>query len=195
MSLRLLVISEDPTYNGYILKPLIERMLGEIGKPNARVTILTNPKLGGYGQAVQAIRNELPDRYGHFHLWLFLPDADRAENLDALEADLARKGVSLLCCAAVPEIEAWLLAGHRDRLKVGWTEVQQNPRLKEEVFGPFLRTYGDPRSAGSGRETLMRETLANYCGLLKLCPELAELERRLREAFNTKGGSPQSQLP
>ncbi len=35
MSFRVLVIPEDPTYNGYILQPIVERMLGELGKPNA----------------------------------------------------------------------------------------------------------------------------------------------------------------
>jgi hypothetical protein len=53
MSFRVLVIPEDPTYNGYILKPLVERMLAEAGKPNARVTLLTNPKLGGYARAAR----------------------------------------------------------------------------------------------------------------------------------------------
>lgn len=195
MSLRVLVIPEDPTYNGYILKPLVERMLIEIGKCNARVTILTNPKLGGYEQAVRAIQNELPDRYGHFDLWLFLPDADRARNLKALEADLAGKGVRLLCCAAVPEVEAWLLAGHRDRVKARWADVRFHARLKESVFEPFLRAHGDPCSAGGGREALMRETLTSYRGLLQVCPELAELERRLRDAVNTKNGSPHPPLP
>ncbi len=180
MSLRVLVIPEDPTDNGYILKPLVERLLAEIGKPNARVVILTSPRLRGYDHAVRAIQNELPERYGHFDVWLFLPDADRARNLEALETELRAKEICLLCCAAVPEVEAWLLAGHRDRLKTGWADVQKHPRLKEAVFKPFLGEHGDPRSAGSGREALMRQTLSNYRGLLDLCPELQDLEHRLR---------------
>lgn len=186
MSLRVLVIPEDPTYNGYILKPLVERMLAEAGKPNAKVVLLTNPSIGGYEQAVAAIRQELPDRYGHFDLWLFLPDADRARNLDALEAELREKGVALLCCAAVPEVEAWLLAGHRERLSAGWADVRKNPRMKEVVFEPFLRKHGDPRCAGGGREALMRHTLSNFRGLLDVCPELAGLQQRLQEALKTK---------
>ena len=180
MSLRVLIIPEDPTDNGYLLKPLVERMLAEAGKPSARVTILTNPRLRGYAQAVHAIRNELTVRYGHFDLWLFLPDADCAEGLPELERAMLRHGVTLLCCAAQPEVEAWLLAGHREKLALGWNEVTNHPRLKEEVFRPFLRQFGDARSAGGGREPLMRETLANYRGLLNLCPELKDLEARLR---------------
>lgn len=179
MSLRVLVIPEDPTYNGYILQPLIERMLKELGKPNARVTILTSPKLDGYPHAVSAIRSDLADRYSHLDLWLFLPDADRAGGLAALEEEMAHQGVSLICCAAQPEVEAWLLAGYRDELGTSWPDVRRHPRLKEEVFKPFLARSGDARSPGHGRKALMQQTLGNYRSLLVICPELAELETRL----------------
>ena len=105
MSYRVLVIPEDPTHNGYILKPLVEAILTDAGKPQARVQVLTNPKLGGYDHALAAIRGELSDRYGYWDLWLFIPDADRASEdaMRALEGDLKRKQVTLLCCAARPE--------------------------------------------------------------------------------------------
>lgn len=185
MSFRVLVIPEDPTYNGYILQPLVERMLMELGKPNAHVKVLTNPKLHGYAHAVIAIRESLAIRYGHFDLWLFLPDADRATNLDGLEAELLEQGAHLFCCAARPEVEAWLLAGHRDKLSIPWGDVRQHPHMKEDIFEPFLKESGDDRSPGGGRERLVRETLANYRGLLAVCPELAELENRLRAFFAT----------
>jgi len=181
VSFRVLVIPEDPTHNGYILRPLVERMLAETGKPNARVIVLTNPKLDGYDHAVAAIKGELVERYKHFDLWLFMPDADKASNLDGLEGMLDQKGLCLRCCAARPEVEAWLLAGHRQLLGVKWSEVSAHPRLKEEVFKPFLKEHGDPRSAGGGREALMRITLSNYRGLLDMCPELKQLDTRLRE--------------
>jgi len=180
VSFRVLIIPEDPTYNGYILKPLVERMLAELGKPNADVTVLTNPKLNGYPHAVSAIRGDLIDRYRHFHLWLFLPDADRASDLGPLESSLAEQGVHLFCCAAEPEVEAWLLAGYRDKLALSWGDVRQHPHLKEDIFKPFLAQFGDSRSPGGGRERLVREALANYRGLLSVCPELADLEDRLR---------------
>jgi len=183
VSFRVLIIPEDPTYNGYILKPLVERMLAELGKPNADVTVLTNPKLNGYPHAVSAIRGDLIDRYRHFHLWLFLPDADRASDLGPMEAELAGQGVHLFCCAAVPEVEAWLLAGHRGKLSLSWPQVRQHRRLKEDIFEPFLTQFGDSRSPGGGRERLVCEALANYRGLLAVCPELAELEDRLRTFF------------
>ena len=183
MSFRVLVIPEDPTYNGYILQPLVERMLAELGKPNARVVILTNPKLDGYVHAVSAIQGDLIDRYAHFDLWLFLPDADRAGNLQFLENKLSERSIHLFCCAAEPEVEAWLLAGHRDKLPLSWGDVREHTRLKEEVFEPFLKEFGDSRSPGGGRERLVHETLSNHKGLLSVCPELANLEGRLRTFF------------
>ncbi|MCI0537896.1 MAG: hypothetical protein L0Z50_21995 [Verrucomicrobiales bacterium] len=187
MSLRVLVIPEDPTNNGYILKPLVERMLTEVGKPNARVVVLTNPKLGGYAHAdaVVAIKEELGNRYGHFDVWLFFPDADQGTDFTGLEAALEKKGIHLRCCAARPEVEAWVLAGHRQKLGIKWSDVAAHRRLKEEIFEPFLREHGDPKSAGGGRESLMRLTLANYRGLLKVCPELKVLEAKLREVLGT----------
>jgi hypothetical protein len=186
MSFRVLIIPEDPTYNGYILKPLVERMLGEAGRPQATVRLLTNPKLGGIEQAKEAIRSRLAVAYGHFDLWLFLPDADRASSLEELEQQVSAQGAPLLCCAARPEVEAWLLAGHRDKLRRGWKEIIGHPRLKEDVFEPFLARHGDPRRAGGGRDLLMEETLRNYRGLLELCPELKELEVRLRQRLAGK---------
>jgi hypothetical protein len=187
VSFRVLVIPEDPTYNGYILKPIIERMLAQLGRPNVHVQVLTNPKLNGYPHAVSAIRGDLIDRYKQFFdLWLFLPDGDRAGDLQPLESELAEQGVQLLCCAAQPEVEAWLLAGHREKLSVSWNEVPEHPHLKEAVFEPFLKQFGDAHSPGGGRERLVRETLTNYRGLLSVCPELADLESRLR-AFLSRG--------
>ena len=180
MSFRVLVVPEDPTHNGYILKPLVERVLSECGKPNARVHVLTNPKLDGYDDAVKAIKGELRDRYGFYDLWVFVPDADRAAGLKALEADTAMAGIRLICCAAQPELECWLLAGFRSKLTQPWTAVRAHPTLKEDIFAPFLKRFGDPSAAGGGREKLMRQVLQNFRGLTEVCPELGELTERLR---------------
>jgi hypothetical protein len=181
VSFRALIIPEDPTNNGYILRPLITRMLAEVGKPNAQTLVLTNPRLTGYDHAVKAIEEDLPLRYTFYDLWLFLPDADRAAGAPALEARMQARGIPLLCCASKPEVEAWALAGHRDKLNVSWSGLRTHPRFKEDVFEPFLANFGDMRAAGGGREKLMRQGLANYRGLLEVCPELADLQKRLSQ--------------
>ncbi|MBI2948032.1 MAG: hypothetical protein HYY23_10310 [Verrucomicrobia bacterium] len=90
----MLIIPEDPTYNGYILKPLVTHMLAELGKPQATVDLLTNPKLSGFEQAKEAIKKRLVDAYRYLDLWLFLPDVDRATGLDELEQEVKAQGVS-----------------------------------------------------------------------------------------------------
>ncbi len=182
MSYSVLVIPEDPTNNGYILRPLVLRIMAECGKPNARVNVLTDPKTEGYEAAKALLVGEVADRWRHMDLFLFLPDADgnyRAEEFARLERIAADKGVQLVCCAAVQEVETWLLAGHVDKLNQPWGTIRADVDVKENVFQPFLAQYGDSRRAGGGRDILMQETLTNLGGLLQRCPELQMLRGRI----------------
>lgn len=186
MSFDVLVVPEDPANNGYILKPLVSRMLSECGKPNAVVTVLSNPRAQGYEHAKRLLQTRIFEAYRHMNLLLFLPDADgkdRSGEFRALEEEALRRSLRLLCCAAVQEVETWLLAGHSDRLDRRWQEVREDVSVKENVFQPFLAIYGNLKAAGGGRDILMKEALPGYRSLLQLCPELAELERRIRETL------------
>jgi len=181
LSCKVLVIPEDPTYNGAILQPLVERILEDCGKANARVTVLTNPKVSGFEHACDRMAN-IVERYAHFDVLLFLPDADghdRSDLFKRLESEAAQRRVTLLCCAAREEVEVWLLAGHVAKLGRPWGEVRADTSVKENVFEPFLSQFGDSRRASGGRDLLMKETLANYQGLLERCPELAGLRDRI----------------
>jgi len=183
LSYRVVVVSEDPTNNGYILGPLVGALMSACGKPKARISILANPRTQGYEHAKALLRSELITRYKFVDLLLFLPDADgkdRAAELAALEAQASQVGTKLLCCAAREELETWLLAGHNDKLDLPWPDVRANTSVKEAVFEPFLEQYGDPRQPGAGRENLMRAAVVNYAGIKAKCPEIAQLEERIR---------------
>ena len=41
MSFRVLVIPEDPLQNGHILRPLVQAIMRDAGKPDAKVKVLT----------------------------------------------------------------------------------------------------------------------------------------------------------
>lgn len=186
MSCDVLVVPEDPANNGYILKPLVERLLDACGKPRASVDVLPNPRTRGYEHAKKLLREQLLTRYRHKDLLLFLVDADghdRSGELQALEEEARSRGVRLLCCAAKEEVEVWLLAGYRGKLPAKWQEIRSEVDLKERFFIPFLAKHGNPKAPGGGREELMRATLQRYGSLLQVCPELAELERRIRAAL------------
>ena len=181
MSFQVLVIPEDPTYNGYILKPLVARILEECGKGQAKVEVLTNPKVSGI-EHVFSLLPKVVERYAYFQLLLLLVDGDgkdRSRQFANFEADASARGVRLVCCAARQEVEAWLLAGHVSKLGRPWSEVRADVSVKENVFAPFLRQFCDPRSPGGGRDALMKETLSNYRSLLERCPELAELQEKV----------------
>jgi hypothetical protein len=188
MSYTAVIVAEDPTNNGYVLTPLIESMLSACGKPRARVSVLTNPRTTGYEHAKGLLRSGLISRYRFVDLLLFLPDGDgrdRQDEFTDLEKKAATEGTRLLCCAAREEVETWLLAGHVDQLDRPWHQIRSDASVKENVFEPFLAKYGDPRRPGSGRGDLMRSTLKNYAGLKVRCPELADLELRLKNLLAT----------
>ncbi|MCY3931489.1 MAG: hypothetical protein OXH70_07215 [Acidobacteria bacterium] len=186
MSFRVLVIPEDPTHNGYILKPLAEMVLAEAGRPAATVTVLTNPRVRGYDQAVSVIRGGLSSRYRFMDLWLFLPDADRAseEAMRSLELELESEGVTLLCCPARPEVEIYACVAYRGELRGSWAEARSNPRLKETVFEPLLQAHGDPRRPGGGRGSMTEKSIAQRRRFFQLCPEIAELRNRIEELLD-----------
>jgi hypothetical protein len=175
------VIPEDPTHNGYILKPLMEALLADAGKLQARVQVLTSPRLNGYDHALQAIKHDLPDAYRWFDLWVFVPDADRATAaaMTALEAELTAKGIRLFCCPAEPEVEIYACTHVRAECRLPWAEVRRHPRMKEVVFEPLLAAHGDSRSAGGGRVQMIEGALRNLPLLLRLCPELQALRDRI----------------
>lgn len=183
MSCNVLIIPEDPTNNGYILQPLVARMLGACGKSRANVKVLSEPKVSGFEHACGMIP-QIIEQYGYFDLMLFLPDSD-GKNRSQLFAQLEAQSRKLICCAAEQEVEAWLLAGHLEKLGASWREVRADISVKERFFAPFLREFGD-RLPGQGRERLMRETLTNLPGLLARCPELADLQKRICDTLAQK---------
>ena len=66
MSWNVLVVPEDPTYNGYILRPLCKRLLREAGRPNANIVVLAEPKVHGYAHAKKLLIDRIPRDWWHF---------------------------------------------------------------------------------------------------------------------------------
>ena len=191
MSFRVLVIPEDPKQNGHILKPLVRALMRDSRRPAAKVRLLTKPRVRGYAQAVKVIRDELPELYGFFDLWLFFPDADRAsaEAMRRLEADVAERGISLFCCPAQPEVEIYACAAFREDLEDldgTWKDARGHERFKEEIFRPLLGKHGDPKRASGGRDLMIEASLRKLPRLFKLCPELKQLRDRIAAHVRTR---------
>jgi len=154
---------------------------------------MANPRTNGYDHAKRLFPGKILDLYSHKHLVLFLPDSDgldRSAEFAQMEADFEREAVAngkpirLICCAAVPELEAWLLAGHQDKWEPNWQwgRMRADGAIKENYFLPFLRKHGEnaSRYPDQGRKQLMAEALRNYTGIRQRCPELQTLEARIR---------------
>jgi hypothetical protein len=178
VSCQVLIIPEDPTHDYATLEPLVQRILKDRGKGTAKVTVLRNPRVQGFHHACGMLP-DICEQYSHFDLWLFLVDADGEDGSETFGHLESKHGRQLICCAALEEVEAWLLAGHIEKLDLPWREVRADVSVKENVFAPFLRQHGDSRRLGGGRDLLMRQTLTNYPGLLQRCPELKDLHDRV----------------
>jgi hypothetical protein len=186
MSFRVLIIPEDPIYNGFILRPLGEKIMRELGKTNARIEVLTNPKLSGFEHAKSQL-DAICERYNHYDLILFLPDRDGKQTRDAvlekITERLQEEGYPFIATAAIEEVEAWLLAGHKTSLKRNWVAIRGDAHIKENDFLEFINEYGDD-GPGQGRERLMRKTLRNFSGLCQTCSELRRLTSKIRQLLN-----------
>ena len=182
MSFNVLVIPEDPTLNGYILKPLVEAVAADADKPNAHVTILANPHLNGYDTARAAIsEGRLDGKYRHFNLWLFMPDADRAkkDSMDDLERQLDSRKIRLICCPAIPEVEIYACVAYRD--EIDWQQARASRSMKEDFFEKLLAQHGAPKRPGGGRDLMIASSLKNRQKLYTSCPELKGLRDRIKK--------------
>ncbi len=185
MSLRVLVIPEDPTNDQHVLKPICEKLFEELGR-RARIEILKDPHLRGVTEALDPAQvRAIVDENEMIDLFLLLVDRDgrgpspRLGNTNQARAREQDHPGRLIACLAVEEVEVWLLALHRDTLEARWPEVRSHEDSKEAYFDPLMARRGWTGEVGGGRKRAMRELGARWRGLLEVCDELRELRDRL----------------
>ena len=189
--MNVLIIPEDFRKDQYVVKPIIKKMLAEIGKPNAKVEMCLDPLLGGISEALKWSRiREVLDQYqGMVQIFLLLVDRDGAEGrrqrLDSLEtqaAEYLRESRVLFGENAWQEVEVWAIAGQDLPNDWNWKEIRAEVHPKEVYFEPLAMSRGLTHEPGEGRKTLGREAAANYSRLRSRCKEdLGNLEKRLSE--------------
>ena len=189
MSFTVLVIPEDPVLNGHILKPLASAVMADAGRPAAKVDVLSSPRVRGYDHTVRIIRDALSKRYGFKDLWLFFPDADKAteDAMRNLEFHAASQGITLLCCAAQPEVEIYACAAFRNDIPEKWEDVRRHTRMKEAIFRPLLPRLGRFQKVGAARGRMIDRSLENLPLLFQLCPELQTLRDRIAAHLQALG--------
>jgi hypothetical protein len=184
-----LIIPEDFRKDQYVLKPIIQRMLAEVGKPKAKVQVCLDPVLGGVREATKWDRiGEIIEMYrGMVQLFLLIVDRDgiagRRQSLNSIEAKahavLGNAGL-LLAENAWQEIEVWALAGLELPKDWSWKDIRQEVNPKEVYFAPLVAKRGLASEPGQGRTTLGREAAANYRRVRSRCGEdVKALEDRI----------------
>ena len=147
--MRILVISEDFRNDQYILKPLFERLLRSIGKPNAHIEICRDPLLGGVGEALKTERiREIVNQYeGMTDLFILCVDRDgdqgRRMRLDNIETEFVSTDRTFLAVNAWEEIETWALAGLDLPKDWRWQDIRAEVDVKENYFQPLARQRGE----------------------------------------------------
>lgn len=192
--MNVLVIPEDFRKDQYMLGPIIQAMMTNLGRPRAKVQICRDPLLGGVGEALKKenIRAIL-DRYRMVQLFLLCVDRDgqagRRTSLDRLEEDaktfLEGRNSAFLAENAWQELEVWVLAGHVLLPGWEWKAIRSEVHPKERYFEPLAAGRGLLDEPGGGRRTLAREAASRYGRILQLCPEdVANLQGRIKVTMN-----------
>ncbi len=176
-----MVVPEDPTLDQYILKPIVEQLFADLGR-RSRVEVLSNPRLTGVDQALDA--STLADivatnRMIDVFLVLVDRDGDKARRPQQAAERAREHPDRLFVCLAVEEVEVWMLALHRDDLDTPWREVRSERDPKERFAHPFLARRAPKLALAGGRAWAMREVGAKWRSLLDVCPEIAELKQTL----------------
>jgi hypothetical protein len=184
------IIPEDDENDHFILKPLFEAMFKHLGKPQADVKI-HHPKVGGW-EAVKKWEHieGIIERFSTVQVLVLCVDRDGHEQrrgiLDALEGKAKRTllptGRLFLAEQAWQEVEVWAMAGIDWRLKPKWTwdAIRSERDPKEHYFDPIVKDRGLVDSPGAGRAILGAEAACNYAKVRQNCPEIRDLERRIR---------------
>ena len=185
--MKVLVIPEDFRKDQHILKPIITRLLRNIGDPSPNVTICRDPLLGGIGEALKSerISEVLDANRGMYDIFILCVDRDgvmgRRQRLNNIEAEFG-DSVHFLAENAWEELETWVLAGLDLPGEWRWHNVRAEVHVKERYFEPLAEQRNLSDTPGGGRKTLGDEASRNIRAIRQKCAEdFDALARRLRD--------------
>jgi hypothetical protein len=183
------IIPEDYSNDHRILRPIFRAMFAYLGKPHAKIDV-HSPEIKG----LEAVKNldhirEIIADFPEVQVFLLCVDRDgdshRRKALDDLEVRVRRilpRSHLFLAEHAWQEVEVWALAGIDWRLKSKWTweAIRSERDSKEHYFEPIAKARGFFDLPGHGRDILGPEAARNYTKVRQNCPEVRDLEDRIR---------------
>lgn len=164
-----MIACEDHTYDQYVVVPVIKLLMRHLGRPQAEVKVITNPRLQGISNVI-ALMCDILERYEKISdLVIFVVDGDCEDGADGRPDRVARLLNKLASCennsenglvvVARQEVEVWALWGSRSDIGDSWSTITKERDPKERYFQPLL-TPADARMPGGGRRRLAELTIA-----------------------------------
>ena len=188
--MNVLVIPEDFTKDQYILKPILSRLIQDIGRRNAHIRVCQDPRLGGVGEALKSERlSEIVERYeGMTDVFILCVDRDgetrRRQILDRIEKEF---GPTFLAENAWEEIETWVLAGLDLPADWRWADVRTEVQVKETYFEPLANQRGLSGTPDKGRKVLGEEASRRISSIRQKCPDdFDDLAQRLEATVGAR---------
>lgn len=195
MSYNVMIILEDYVKDQYIAKPLVERIMADMGKPRTKVLVCKDPRFTGISDCMNLdnLLHKVVLVYDQIHLFLLMVDRDKEETrhlrLQRLEENIKpnlKQHQRFLGIQAFQEVEVWALAGHRLPSNWNWRDIRDERDSKERYFVPFSKEKGYLDYPAQGRKKLMEESMQNWPRIKQLCPEdIGLLIRRIEELSTT----------
>jgi hypothetical protein len=197
MSLKVAVVCEDHTNDQYIVGPALSALLSHLGRPKARLQIVTNPRLQGLSSLIKDLCSIIARYSAAADIVIVVVDGDckdgrrgtenRHQRLTDLVANCLTGSDKTAVVIAIQEVEVWALWGQRDKLGVDWTTVRAECDPKERFFNDLL-TKDDLKAAGGGRLRLMKASLERGWPSLRAgCSELQALEDEIVRLLGVPG--------
>lgn len=188
--MRVLVIPEDQHTDQFIVKPVLEALFADLGKP-ARVVVLPEPRLRGAEDALdqELIGEIVRENAAMTDLFVLVVDRDcnrqkHEEKASARESESTAAGARFVACLAIQEIECWLLALYeQEEIGASWSEVREHCDPKEAYAEPLLDGLGHV-GPGGGRKAAMRRLSGHWKRLLSRCPEVGDLRTRIQQLLD-----------
>ena len=178
--MKVLIIPEDQTQDGFIAKPIIEAILADLSIAG-RVDVLPEPRLRGAGDALdpEVVRSIVLDNpMTDLFVLVVDRDCDRQGHTTKAAARESEHPGKLVACVALQEIEVWMLALHKDSVDGRWQDIRLHCDPKEQWAKPLLKQLGTS-GPGAGRKKAMQALKGRLQTLFTLCNELSELKTKI----------------
>jgi len=177
---KVLIIPEDQTQDGFIAKPVVEALLRDLNI-KSRVDVLPEPRLRGAGDALDPeVVRSIVENNPMIDVFVLVVDRDCERKGNEAKA-LAREQEhpdKLVACVAIQELEVWMLALHKDKVGDQWQDIRSHCDPKEKWAEPLLEQLGT-QGPGAGRKKAMQALKGQMQTLLAKCDELKTLRKKL----------------